>query len=150
MAVTLHQKPNLGGDKGSARNSSAERDHNSRLSLRIANPSIHLIGKAQVLHESWRTDAPVRSLTWSYQRFLFLVMYILRTHLLESPDVVFYYKGTAKEDGVPFALNTIVAFEPADAMMFNKLTAMELCNKLNLDKIELSDAGFSEYVVIPI
>ena len=70
MAVTLHRKPNLDGAKGSARNSSVERDHNSRLSLRIANPSIHLIGKAQVLHESWRTDAPVRSLTWSYKSFI--------------------------------------------------------------------------------
>ena len=77
-------------------------------------------------------------------------MYILRTHLLENPDVAFYYKGTDREDGVPFALNTIVAFEPADAMMFNKLTAMELCNKLNHDKIELSDDGYSEYVIIAI
>lgn len=69
--VPLHQKPNLGGDKGSARNSSAERDHNSRLSLRIANPSIHLIGKCYVLHESWPTDAPVRSLTLACQWFLY-------------------------------------------------------------------------------
>ena len=56
-------------------------------------------------------------------------MYILRTHLLENPDVVFYYKGTAKEHGVPFALNTIVAFEQYDAVVFDcKSTAKALCN----------------------
>lgn len=69
---------------------------------------------------------------------------------MENPDVVFYYKGTAKEDGVPFALNTIVAFEPADAMMFNKLTAMELCKCLNVDKHSLADAGYSEFEIIEI
>ena len=47
MAVTLHQKPNLAGLKDSARNSSAESARNSRLSLRNANPSIYLIGKAE-------------------------------------------------------------------------------------------------------
>ena len=77
-------------------------------------------------------------------------MYILRTHLLENPDVVFYYKGTASEIGVPFALNTIVAFEPADAMMFDKQTAIELCKRLNLDKLELTKAGYSEFVVTPV
>ena len=78
-------------------------------------------------------------------------MYILRTHLLEDPDVVFYYKGTAKEHGVPFALNTIVSFEPSSAIVFNdEKTAMELCERLNLDKLELTKAGYSDYVVIPV
>ena len=74
-------------------------------------------------------------------------MYILRTHLLENPDVVFYYKGTAREEGVPFALKTIVAFDQTDAMMFDKRIAIELCNKLNLDKLELSNSGYSEFDV---
>lgn len=101
----------------------------SRLSLRKASPSIHLIGKCCVLHESWRNDAPVRSLALTCQWFLYSAMYILRTHLLENPDVVFYYKGTAKEHGVPFALNTIVAFEQYDAVVFDcKSTAKALCN----------------------
>lgn len=141
----------MGGAKGSARNSSVERDHNSRLALRIANPSIHLIGKAQVLHESWRTYAPVRSLTWSYQRFLFLVMYILRTHLLENPDVVFYYKGTDKEHGVPFALNTIVAFNKDEAKKIQTLDdTLFLCQQLNKDKTTLREYGFEEFVIIVI
>lgn len=80
----------------------------------------------------------------------FSFMYILRTHLLENPDVVFYYKGTASEIGVPFALNTIIAFEPADAMMLNKQAAMELCKCLNVDKQSLADAGYSEFEIIEI
>lgn len=93
----------------------------SRLSLRKANSSIHLIGKCCVLHESWRTDAPVRSLALTCQRLKvsFKVMYILRTRLLENPNVSFYYKGTATEEGVPFALNTIVGFEPSDELQFD-------------------------------
>ena len=81
----------------------------------------------------------------------FSVMYILRTHLLEDPNVVFYYKGTDKEHGVPFALNTIVAFEPSSALEFNdKKTAMELCEHLNLDKQSLAAAGYSEFELIEI
>ena len=65
--------------------------------------------------------------------------------------MVFYYKGTAKEHGVPFALNTIVSFEPSSALLFNdEKTAMELCERLNLDKLELTNAGYSEYIVIPV
>lgn len=78
-------------------------------------------------------------------------MHILRTHLLENPDVVFYYNGTATEDGVPFALNTIVSFKPSSALVFyDEKTAMELCERLNLDKLELTKAGYSEYVIIPV
>ncbi len=81
----------------------------------------------------------------------FLAMYILRTQLLENPEVSLYYKGTAREEGVPFALNTIIAFEPSRALVFNdEKTAMELCEHLNLDKQSLADAGYSEYVIIPI
>ena len=76
------------------------------------------------------------------------VMYILRTHLLEDPDVVFYYKGTDKEHGVPFALNAIVAFDPSDAMFFDKPIAMEKCYRLNLDKHALISKGYSEFDVM--
>ena len=75
-------------------------------------------------------------------------MYILRTHLLENPNVSLYYKGIAREEGVPFALNTIVAFEPADAMMFNKQTALALCEKLNQDKSALKTASYTEFEVV--
>ena len=75
-------------------------------------------------------------------------MYILRTRLLENPNVVFYYKGTAREPRVPFALKTIVGFEPFDALQFdNKKTAIALCKKLNLDTSSLARVGYSEFEV---
>ena len=75
-------------------------------------------------------------------------MHILRTHLLENPDVSFYYKGTAREIGVPFALNTIVAFKPYDAFIFtNEQEAIELNNRLNLDKQILYKYGYTEFEV---
>ena len=78
-------------------------------------------------------------------------MYLLRTHLLENPDVVFYYKGKAREKGVPFALNTIVAFEPSDAFVFeNEQTVASLCNRLNQDKQSLSANGYSEFAIITV
>ena len=77
-------------------------------------------------------------------------MYILRTHLLEDPEVSLYYKGIAREEGVPFALNTIVAFESADAMILNKQTAMELCKRLNQEKASLVQVGYSEFEVVTI
>lgn len=68
---------------------------------------------------------------------------------MENSDVVFYYKGIAREEGVPFALNTIVAFEPLDAMIFeDKQTAISLCDELNHDESILSQKGYSEFEVI--
>ena len=76
-------------------------------------------------------------------------MYLLRTHLLENPNVVFYYKGTAREKDVPFALNTIVAFEPSDALEFNnEQAAINLCKRLNLDKSLLVKVGYTNFEVI--
>lgn len=76
-------------------------------------------------------------------------MYILRTRLLENPNVSFCYKGTATEEGVPFALNTIVGFEPSDALQFDdKKTAIALCKKLNIDKSILAKVGYSEFEII--
>ena len=78
-------------------------------------------------------------------------MYVLRTRLLENPNVSFYYKGTATEKGVSFALNTKVGFEPSDAMQFDdKKTAIALCEKLNLDKSSLAKVGYSEFEVMII
>ena len=75
-------------------------------------------------------------------------MYVLRIRLLDNPDVSFYYNGTATEEGVPFALNTIVAFEPLDAVIFeDKQTAIALCEKLNLDNSALAKVGYSEFEV---
>ena len=78
-------------------------------------------------------------------------MYLLRTHLLENPDIVFYYKGTAKEKGVSFALNTIIAFEPSDALVFDdEKTAQIYCNRLNCEKKQLAEKGYGMFKKISI
>ena len=78
-------------------------------------------------------------------------MYLLRTHLLDNPDVSFYYKGRAREEGATFALNTIVGFEPSDALQFDdKKTAIALCKKLNLDTSSLARLGYSVFETISI
>ena len=77
-------------------------------------------------------------------------MYILRTRLIENPNVSLYYKGTATEKGVPFALNSIAAFEPSDAKLFDKQNAIAQCNRLNQDKEALFSTGYDEFEVIII
>ena len=41
--------------------------------------------------------------------------YVIKTALVGKPDVVLYFKGTANEDGVSFAMNTIVGFDVSEA-----------------------------------
>ena len=79
-------------------------------------------------------------------------MYLLRTHLLENPEVVFYYKGISKRHpDTPLALRCVVGFTQADAKSFNSIiTALELCHRLNLDKQALNLNGYSEFEVISI
>ena len=75
-------------------------------------------------------------------------MYILRTHLLENPDLVFYYKGTSTEKGVPFALNTIVAFSEGEAKRFESSEiAQKLCEMLNLETEALHKLGFNYFEI---
>ena len=77
-----------------------------------------------------------------------MAIYVISTHLKDKPDTTFYYKGTSDEDGVSFAMNTIVAFDKNDAMSFqNKELATQLCGKLNLDEKELSDMGYTRFEV---
>lgn len=74
--------------------------------------------------------------------------YVLKTALVGKPDVVFYYKGTAHEEGVSLAMNTIVGFDISDAMVFyDKEDAIQLCEKLNQDKGSLLKYGFEAFVV---
>ena len=57
--------------------------------------------------------------------------YVITTHLIDNPKITFYYKGTANEEGVSFAMNTIVGFDISDAMVFHdKEDAIQ--NYLNL------------------
>lgn len=72
--------------------------------------------------------------------------YVIKTALVGKPDVVFYFKGTAHEEGVSFAMNTIVGFDVSEAMVFhNKDEALQLCEKLNQDKEILLKYGFEKF-----
>ena len=72
--------------------------------------------------------------------------YVITTHLIDNPKITFYYKGTANEEGVSFAMNTIVGFDISDAMVFHdKEDAIQLCEKLNEDEEGLLKNGFGEF-----
>ena len=72
--------------------------------------------------------------------------YVLKTALVGKPDVVFYFKGTAHEEGVSFAMNTIVGFDISDAKVFHdKEDAVQLCEKLNQDEGSLLKYGFEGF-----
>ena len=72
--------------------------------------------------------------------------YVITTHLKDNPKITFYYKGTAHEGGVSFAMNTIVGFEISDAMVFHdKENTVQLCEKLNEDKGSLLKYGFEGF-----
>ena len=74
--------------------------------------------------------------------------YVITTHLIDSPKIIFYYKGTANEEGVSFAMNTIVGFDISDAMVFHdKEDAIQLCEKLNKDEGSLLKYGFDEFEI---
>ena len=71
---------------------------------------------------------------------------MITTHLIDSPKITFYYKGTADEEGVSFAMNTIVGFDISDAMIYhNKEDAIQLCEKLNQDKEILFRYGYEPF-----
>ena len=75
--------------------------------------------------------------------------YLIKTHLIDKPEITFYYKGTANEGGVSFAMNTIVGFDISDAFVFlDKESAVQLREKLNLEKEVLDDCGYAEFEVI--
>lgn len=72
--------------------------------------------------------------------------YVITTHLKDNPKISFYYKGTADEKGVSFAMNTIAAFDISDAMVFHdKKDAAQLCEKLNEDEGSLLKYGFEVF-----
>jgi len=72
--------------------------------------------------------------------------YVITTHLIDNPKITFYYKGTANEEGVSFAMNTIVGFDISDAkVLHNKEDAIQLCEKLNEDEGSLLKSGFGEF-----
>ena len=74
--------------------------------------------------------------------------YVITTHLIDNPKITFYYKGTADEEGVSFAMNTIVGFDISDAMVFHdKEDAIQLCETLNKEKDSLLKFGFEAFII---
>ena len=72
--------------------------------------------------------------------------YVITTHLKDNPQITFYYKGTAHEEGVSFAMNTIVGFDISDAKVFHdKEDTIQLCEKLNQDEGSLLKYGFEVF-----
>ena len=71
---------------------------------------------------------------------------MITTHLIDNPKITFYYKGTADEDGVSFAMNTIVGFDISEAIVFHdKENAVQLCEKLNKDGKVLLKYGYEPF-----
>ena len=74
--------------------------------------------------------------------------YVITTHLIDNPKITFYYKGTANEEGVSFAMNTIVGFDITDAkVLYDKDDAVQLCEKLNEDRESLLICGYESFLV---
>ena len=72
--------------------------------------------------------------------------YVITTHLIDNPKITFYYKGTAHEEGVSFAMNTVVGFDISDAKVFHdEKDAVQLCEKLNQDKELLLKCGYRPF-----
>ena len=70
------------------------------------------------------------------------------TYLIEKPSVYFYYKGTEDDDTSPDALNVVVAFTPAEALVFDEDAAKNLCLQLNRDSEVLKANGYGEFEII--
>ena len=79
-----------------------------------------------------------------------MVDYCLKTQLVEKPSVCLYYKGIESNSTISFALNVIVSFTPADAMVFDEKAAKSLCKRLNEDKEVLLSHGYTEFNIIKI
>ena len=74
--------------------------------------------------------------------------YVITTHLIDNPKITFSYKGTADEEGVSFAMNTIVGFDISDAMvLYDKDNAVQLCEKLNQDGKVLLKFGYESFEI---
>ena len=72
--------------------------------------------------------------------------YYLKTHLIENPNVFFFYKGMEIEK-VSNALNAIVGFSEEDAIYMDESTAKFICERLNKDSASLLANGYSEFKI---
>ena len=74
--------------------------------------------------------------------------YCLRTKLVEKPSVCLYYKGMEDDNTVPYALNVVVGFTPAEALILDEDAAIRLCKRLNEDRDSLFAHGYTEFEAI--
>lgn len=74
--------------------------------------------------------------------------YCLRTKLVEKPSVCLYYKGMEDDNTVPYALNVVVGFTPAEALILDEDAAIRLCQRLNADRESLLTHGYTEFEAI--
>ncbi len=74
--------------------------------------------------------------------------YVLVTRLAVNPDRALFYNGTANNSDTSFALNSIVAFDISDAMVFEFEQATKLCRCLNSERGTLLTKGYLEFEVI--
>lgn len=73
--------------------------------------------------------------------------FCLRTHLIEKPSLYLYYKGTENDDTSPDALNVVVAFTTAEALIFDEDAALRICMRLNEDREVLKANGYGEFEI---
>ena len=73
--------------------------------------------------------------------------YCLRTHLIEKPSVFLYYKGMEDDNTSPNALNVVVAFTTAEALIFDEDAALRICMRLNEDREVLKANGYGEFEI---
>ena len=73
--------------------------------------------------------------------------FCLRTHLIEKPSVYLYYKGMEDDKTNPDALNVVVAFTPAEALIFDEDAALRICMRLNEDREVLKANGYGEFEI---
>ena len=74
--------------------------------------------------------------------------YCLLTHLVEKPSVCLYYKEVEDNGCATSALDVVVAFSAADALVMDRETAELLCNQLNKDKASLLANGYTEFEIL--
>ena len=52
------------------------------------------------------------------------------------------------DNTVPYALNVVVGFTPAEALILDEDAAMKLCKRLNEDRDSLFAHGYTEFEAI--
>ena len=69
------------------------------------------------------------------------------TYLIEKPSVYLYYKGMEDDKTNLDALNVVVAFTPAEALVFDEDAARNLSQRLNRDSEVLKANGYGEFEI---